>query len=725
MSITEGLNPEQKKAVLSKSRRLLILAGAGSGKTQVLTRRITHLLANGVNTSDFLSVTFTNKAAKEMKVRIGGLLGDDVYLDDMWMGTFHGLCNRMLRVNINSIDIAQGYQIIDGDDMKKLIKQILQSEKLFESFPTKEKTNLMKKAQQSAMSYIGNKKDEGKRPESCKFTQEEFSLHGFNALTIYKKYEIELKKLNLLDFGDLILSTVEMLEDHPEILKKYQSQFKHILVDEFQDTNFIQYKWLKMLSKKSNLFVVGDDDQAIYEWRGANIKNILNFEKAYKNVEVIKLEQNYRSTNNILQCANGLINSNQIRKGKSLWSDKNLGEKIEISGHFNPYVEAEHIARSIQQKIKSGSSASDFCILYRSNAVSRVIEAKLNELKLPYRIIGGLGFWSRMEIKDVMAYLSIMDNPSNYIAIDRVINVPKRGIGGKTVEKIKDFSISNDMLILDAMESMIENKVLKGKVADELTDFLSIVKGNDNYKFTLEEKIKHIIESSGMVEYYKNENEEKGSDRLENLFELINAAAHFKNPDASINDIDAFIQHSALQTDIEKDEGQEAIQLMTIHAAKGLEFPNVYLVGIEEGIFPSSRSVNDDKLEEERRLMYVAITRAEVFLSVSYSKSRYGGDMIEPSRFINEMPEENIKFIKTGNTSSNGFTNKPGKFASFNSNSNTGVKNSKISDFKVGSQYFHKKFNQGTIERIDKSNIGKTILTVNFSKYGIKNIIII
>ena len=724
--LLDGLNNEQKQAVSSKSQYMLVLAGAGTGKTQVLTKRIAYIMDLGVEPNSILSVTFTNKAAHEMKKRIKSLVNPDVNIDDIWIGTFHSICNRILREEPTASGLGRSFQIIDSDDQRSLVKQVIEEEKLFESFSAKDRSNKIKEAVKESINYINQKKDEIKRPKDCTFSDKDFSYYGFNILTVYKHYETKRQELEVLDFGDLMLYTVEMFLRSKETLKKYQDKFKHLLVDEFQDTNYIQYEWLKLLNKiKGNyLFVVGDDDQSIYGWRGANIKNILNFDQEFTNVETIRLEQNYRSTTTILDCANEVISNNKKRKGKNLWSAKEKGDPIEVYQANNPYSEAEYIARSIIRNINNGSNPSEHSILYRTNAVSRTIESKLNEFKIPYRIIGGVGFWSRMEIKDVMSYVAIILNNNNNIALERTINIPTRGIGKKTLEKIKAYSKANKINVLESLRQMLDSKEMNPatKAGKNLTEYLDLIDKGRNLINSPRALVEHIIYKTNIIKYYMNESEEKGSEREFNLLELINTAEHFDNKENADNVTEAFVNYASLQTDNNKKQDEDAVQMMTIHTAKGLEFPKVFLAGVEEGIFPSGRNKEGNKLEEERRLAYVGITRAERNLTITCSDSRFGSDA-SPSRFINELPENLIiKKIENDNNQRQNYSFLD-KGNSHNSISKSFNQKRNFENLKIGSPFSHKKYGKGIILSLKEEN-DRMIIKINFDFYGIKNIMV-
>ena len=722
--IVKGLNNEQKEAVLSKSQHILVLAGAGTGKTQVLTKRIANLINLGVEPSSILSVRFTNKAAKEMKERIKKLIDPSINIDDIWIGTFHSICNRMLRNHPVASRLGASFQILDSDDQKSLVKQVIEEMKIFEAYSGKEKSNKIREAVKLSVGYINENKDNIKRPKNCTFGEKEFNFFGFNALKVYKEYEDKRNELEVVDFGDLMLYTVEMFENSKETLKEFQDKFKHILVDEFQDTNHIQYEWLKMLidNKKNYLFVVGDDDQSIYGWRGANIKNILQFDRNFKDTHTIRLEQNYRSTSTILDCANTVIGNNKARKGKNLWSAGDKGNKVNMFIANTTYSEAEYVAKKIKQGIYQGKSPNDFAILYRTNAVSRSAESKLNEYKIPYRIIGGVGFWSRMEIKDVMSYVALIMNPKNNIALERTINIPSRGIGKKTFDKIKQHAGYNRISILDAVKELLENREIKPatKAGKGLQEYLDIV--NDGQKLTDNPGalIEMIVRKSKIIKYYMSEGEEKGAEREQNIMELINSAENFRNDSDNMSDLEAFVNYASLQINADKKDSEEAVQMMTIHTAKGLEFPEVFLMGVEEGIFPSRRNCEGHKLEEERRLAYVGITRAEKELTLSAALNRFGGTSA-PSRFMTELPESLvIKTEETPQQNQYGFLDNRPKS---NEISKPFAQKRNFEKIKIGNNYNHKKYGQGVIISVKEDN-DRLIVKVNFDFIGIKQFIV-
>lgn len=717
-SILKGLNEKQAEAVVTKNKRVLVIAGAGSGKTSVLTRRISYIINAGFSADSIFAVTFTNKAAKEMKERVEKLVvGQNV--SSMWIGTFHSLFNKILRTHSHLVSVEKDYQIIDDDDQKKILKYVIDEElKLFQSFEKKERTAKIKEAVNESIQYISSNKDLGKRPEDCEWTVFESNKYVANLLSIYFMYEEKLREINAVDFGDLILYPYIIFRDNPEVLKKYQANFKQVLVDEFQDTNYVQYELVKMLSKKGYLFVVGDDDQSIYEWRGAQIENILNYDSLFKDAHVIKLEQNYRSTENILNGANGVINQNKKRRGKTLWSQKGAGDKIKVSLFDSPYNEAEFIASTIKDKIREGMEPKDFAILYRINALSRTAEMKLNDYQIPYKIIGGLAFWARSEIKDIIAYLSVVDNPSNYLAFERIINVPTRGIGEKTFMKIRDYGKENKLNIFEAIGDMIANKVFTKKALENITEFYDFISGLRDIKKQenplIKDYIEYIIENSNIIDFYKEDGAEKGEERIANLMELIAASEAFEK-ESTETSIQEFINFATLQTTHDKDKNSNAVQLMTVHTAKGLEFKVVFVIGMEMDIFPSARSIKENKIEEERRLAYVALTRAKDQLFVSCTSNRFPNKEFGVSLFIDEIPKECVE-VKDNRASA-----RNSNYNYFNQDNSKQVKSLAYDNIAPGKKITHKKFGRGEVLSINKES-AYLLVTVNFEEYGKKTI---
>ena len=638
-SILDPLNKAQRDAVASALQPTLVVAGAGSGKTRVLVHRIAWLCeAESVSPFAILAVTFTNKAASEMRTRVESLL--QYSLGGMWMGTFHGLSHRLLRTHWQLAGLPQDFQILDSNDQLRLVKRVILERGLDDSkWPPKQ-----------ARHYINRRKEEGLRPSHISDPGDDVTERQL--IKIYSDYHAQCEKTGLVDFEELLLRSLELLQQHPQILAHYQTKFQHILVDEFQDTNAIQYKWLKILAgERIPIFAVGDDDQSIYGWRGARIENIQSFEHDYVCMQRFKLEQNYRSTGVILSAANSLIEKNPGRIGKKLWTEGDDGTPIYVYAASNEHDEARFCAQRIKHWVETcDGRREEVAILYRSNAQSRVFEEVFISESIPYRVYGGLRFFERAEIKDALAYLRLARNPADTPSFERILNVPTRGIGARTLATLQDFAQQHHLTLWHAAEELVAAKRLAARAIHALQEFLHLMKrlGQDLQALSLGEQVDHMLQLSGLLAYHGREKGEKSKSRVENLEELVVAARDFYLDDAlyvGMLPLDAFLAHAAL----EAGEGQAApwsdcVQLMTLHAAKGLEFPLVFLVGMEDGLFPSSMSMDrPGRLEEERRLCYVGITRARQQLVLSYAESRrrYGADNYNPpSRFISEIPTE-------------------------------------------------------------------------------------
>nr|MCR5753352.1 DNA helicase PcrA [Acetatifactor sp.] len=633
----DTLNREQKEAVQYTEGPLLLLAGAGSGKTRVLTHRIAYLIEEcGVNPWNILAITFTNKAAGEMRDRVDNIVGFGA--DQIWVSTFHSACMRILRRHIDRLGYDNSFSIYDTDDQKTVIKRICKQLDI--------DTKIHK--ERSLMSAISSAKDELVDVQSYAL-QAVGDMRKSVIARVYKEYQETLKKSNALDFDDIIVKTVELFKTCPEVLQSYQERFRYIMVDEYQDTNTAQFELIRLLADKyRNLCVVGDDDQSIYKFRGANIRNILDYEKVYPDAKVIKLEQNYRSTQRILDAANAVISNNVGRKDKALWTDKGEGNRIHLRQFDNAYEEAEYIVSDIGHKVRSeGASYGDCAVLYRTNAQSRLLEEQMIMSGMPYNVVGGINFYARAEVKDILAYLKTIDNGSDEVALRRIINVPKRGIGATTVEKLADYAQMRDFSLYDAL-CHAEDIMSLGKSVTKLNGFANMIQvfrsGLSTY--ALPDLVKAVVEKTEYVKYLNELDDETAEDKIANVDELIAKAASFAethdNPTLS-----EFLEEIALVADIDKvDEGDNRVLLMTLHSAKGLEFPNVYLAGMEDGLFPSYMTiVSDDpgEIEEERRLAYVGITRAKDDLTLTYAKSRMlrGEVQYNPvSRFVREIPSE-------------------------------------------------------------------------------------
>ena len=637
MSIYDTLNREQKEAVMETEGPLLLLAGAGSGKTRCITNRIAYLIDEcGVKPWNILAITFTNKAAGEMRERVDKLVGFGA--DQVWVSTFHSLCVRILRRHIDRLGFENGFTIYDADDQKTVMKGICK------------RLNIDTKTykERALLGAISSAKDE-------LISVREYELDAANDFgkavyaKAYREYQETLQKNNALDFDDLIVKTVELFKNCPEILDSYQERFQYIMVDEYQDTNTAQFELVKLLAQKyRNLCVVGDDDQSIYKFRGANIRNILDFEKYFPEAKVIKLEQNYRSTQSILDAANAVISNNEGRKDKALWTDRGAGNKIHFRSFDNAYEEAEFIAGDICKKVKKeGAAYKDCAVLYRTNAQARLLEERMIMEGVPYNVVGGTNFYARAEIKDILAYLKTVDNGRDEVAVRRILNVPKRGIGAATVEKLEDYAQMRDIGLYDAMELADEIMSL-GKTAAKIRPFVQLIRGFRKEALTLSvaELIQHIVEKIGYAEYLQDNYDEDGDDRLENVEELITKAVNYQENHEEPNLTD-FLAEVALVAEIDNvAEDDNRVLLMTLHSAKGLEFPNVYLAGMEDGLFPSYMTIISDDhsdIEEERRLAYVGITRAMNDLTITYARMRMtrGETQYNPlSRFVREIPED-------------------------------------------------------------------------------------
>lgn len=733
-TIYDKLNDKQKQAVFTTEGSLLLLAGAGSGKTGVLMHRIAHLInEERVDPYNIMAITFTNKAAKEMKNRIENLIGEDGKF--VWIMTFHSSCVRFLRRFIDRIGFNNDFTIYDSDDQKTLMKKIFKEQGI--------NTKVYK--ERAVLNIISACKNELTSP--AEYMKSAFDIYEKEAARLYEIYQSTLRKNNALDFDDLIGRSVELFEKCPDVLEYYQERFRYIMVDEYQDTNTAQFKLLHLLAKKyNNICVVGDDDQSIYKFRGANIENILNFEDQFNNVKVIKLEQNYRSTENILEAANAVIKNNRFRKGKSLWTEGEAGEKIEFHSFNTANEEADRIIRDIKKR--ANNNYKEFAVLYRTNAQSRLLEERCVAFGIPYQLVGGVNFYQRKEIKDVLAYLKTIANGNDDIALLRIINVPKRGIGASTIAKITDYANENDISLFDAM-TLVDNLGL-GKAGEKIKKFTGMI---DRYreKVSLKADISNLIEElldeTGYIESLYEEGEIEGETRKSNIDELINKSREYEDGELSL-----FLEEVALVADIDRmDENADRITLMTLHGAKGLEFDYVYLSGMEEGLFPGAMSINSrEELEEERRLAYVGITRARKRLTLTCAKQRMvNGETRRSltSRFISEIPSSLLNINGNKNVFDRGgehtYSNKlpwdnngggsslpnhktsktskavsrAGEIPSFGKDFK--VEKSKSLDYSEGDSVKHIKFGIGKVIKIvDK---GKDFeVSVDFEKFGIK-----
>ncbi len=642
--ILDKLNSAQEEAVTSDRRHLLVLAGAGSGKTRVLVHRIAwQIQVEDVPPHAILAVTFTNKSAREMRERIDQLLG--MSLRGMWVGTFHGLAHRLLKAHWRDVGLVENFQILDSDDQLRLVKRVMRALELDEQrWPPRQ-----------AQWWINAQKDEGLRAAHI---QDSGDGHIATMLRVYREYEASCDRLGVIDFAELLLRALELWRHHPAVLEHYQERFQHILVDEFQDTNAVQYAWLRLLAgTRLRVTAVGDDDQSIYGWRGAKVENILSYDRDFDETHTVRLEQNYRSTSNILQAANAVIEKNSDRLGKKLWTESGDGEMLALYAAFNEHDEARYIADRLQQWTDDGQRRDDAAILYRSNAQSRVLEAALLQAEIPYRIYGGQRFYERLEIKNALAYLRLMLNVDDDTAFERVVNIPARGIGERTQDTIRQAARGSNTTLWASSVQLVAANRLPGRAKNALAGFIQLVgemaQGSASLK--LIEQAETAIERSGLIDLYRREKGERGLARVENLEELIAACRNFQADDSEQPILPQFLDQVALDAgDRQADEDQDAVQLMTLHSAKGLEFPLVFLAGMEENLFPHKMSLDEPgRLEEERRLAYVGITRAmqKLYLTFAESRSIYGTESFNSvSRFVRDIPSDVLEEVRLQNT---------------------------------------------------------------------------
>ncbi len=638
--ILDSLNEAQRQAVTAPMEPLLVIAGAGSGKTRVLTHRAAWLIeVEGVSPQSLLAVTFTNKAASEMRGRIESLLNMPV--NHLWIGTFHGLAHRLLRRHWQEAKLPQNFQIIDSDDQLRLIKRLLKSLELDDS----------RWVPREIQYFINAQKDEGLRPQHL---DDEGDTNRRQFISLYRGYQEVCDRGGLVDFAELLLRAHELWRDNPPLLAHYQRRFQHLLVDEFQDTNAIQYAWLRLLAGKQGVpFAVGDDDQSIYRWRGARVEHIYRFQTDFPGASVVKLEQNYRSTATILNAANALIANNESRMGKNLWTAGAEGELIKVYSAYNERDEADFIIGRLRDWSDQGNPRVDSAVLYRSNAQSRVLEEALINAGLPYRVYGGLRFFERAEIKDALAYLRLLSNRDDDSSFERVVNRPTRGIGARTVEQMRIHARTNSCSMWRAAGAIASDAV-SGRMASSVLAFIHLIEKMTKATSGLDlaEQVDHVIHTSGLIDFFRKEKGERAETRVENLEELVSAAQGFEvDPAEDMSKLDAFLSHAALEAgEGQADAWEDCVQLMTMHSAKGLEFSLVFLSGMEDGLFPHQRSVADPNgLEEERRLCYVGITRARKSLYITYAEQRrlHGVDNFsQPSRFIAEIPAEFVEEVR-------------------------------------------------------------------------------
>ena len=716
------LNPPQQEAVEHMDGPLLILAGAGSGKTRVITHRVAYLMEQGINPYNILAITFTNKAAGEVRERVDDMLGYGS--ESVWISTFHSLCVRILRRNIEQIGYASNFTIYDTDDQKRVIKEVT---KYLQMDPKMYPERML-------MAEISRAKENFISPHEYDL-EAQGEYRKMQIARVYIEYQKRMHNNNALDFDDLLYKTVQLFQDYPEVLERYQERFRYIMVDEYQDTNQIQFLLVRQIARKyRNLCVVGDDDQSIYKFRGANIMNILNFEQEYPDAKVIKLEQNYRSTGNILNAANAVIHHNTGRKDKTLWTAREDGDLIEYKQYENEHQEAEQIAwKILEYKAKNRLNYSDFAVLYRTNAQSRVLEEKLIIKNIPYKIYGGQNFYARLEVKDLLAYLKTVANGADDIAVKRIINVPKRGIGATTIGKIEAYALSQELSFMDALYQ-VEDVPGIGKAAAKIqrfTDLISDLRDELSQGLMLQELYDEILERTGYREELLAEHTEESMNRIENLEELKNKIVIYEE-NAEHPDLNELLEEVALVAEVDSlNSSDDKVVLMTIHSAKGLEFPYVFLCGMEDGLFPGTMTINSgdpEEMEEERRLCYVGITRAKdrLFLSSAKQRMMHGSNNYNPiSRFIKEIPQELLDmggYRKAVNQTfapkpqpdvSPVFTRKPTFGKTFT------VSRAETLDYGVGDRVRHVKFGEGTVQEI--KNGGKDYeVSVDFDTYGTK-----
>ena len=703
--LLDNLNEPQREAVAAPPVHQLVIAGAGSGKTRVLAHRIAYLIRTGeVSPQEILAVTFTNKAARQMRDRIESML--DMPVRQMWVGTFHGIAHRLLRAHWQEAGLPQTFQIIDSDDQHRIIKRLLKQMELDEArWPPKQ-----------LQWFINGQKDEGRRPEHVDHHNAPYEEQQ---IRIYAAYEETCKRSGLVDFAELLLRAHEILLQNKNLLDHYHRRFQHILVDEFQDTNTIQYAWLRLLAgDKTPLFAVGDDDQSIYGWRGAKIENIQRFTKDFPNTKTVRLEQNYRSTGTILSAANALIENNSNRLGKNLWTDGADGELILVYEAFNDLEEARYIVSSIQNCIDKGTPRNEIAVLYRSNAQSRVIEAGLNNNGIPYKVYGGMRFFERAEIKNALAYMRLISNRNDDASFERVVNTPTRGIGEKSVQMIREQARAYNTTLWQAAQQLIDDKQFTARAGNAIQAFLYLIEemAVETQDMPLHDLTEEMLKTSTLIASYEKDKSEKAQMRVDNLAELVTAARQFDHEELELSELDSFLAHAALESgEGQASEHEDPVQLMTLHTAKGLEFENVYLTGLEEGLFPHRMSMDEPgRLDEERRLCYVGITRAKQHLTISYANVRrlFGNEQYtQPSRFISELPKEYLQEVRVQKT--------PESVSASSMQAETAASNG----FQLGSRVLHVKFGEGTVTGSEGDGAHARV-QVNFDDVGSKWLVI-
>ena len=701
-SVLDGLNEAQRQAVAAPPGNILVLAGAGSGKTRVLVHRIAwYLQTDQAAPYGILAVTFTNKAAAEMRARIETLLKRPV--GGMWVGTFHGLAHRVLRLHWQEAGLPDSFQILDSEDQLRTLRRVIRGLNLDENqYSPKE-----------AQWFINGQKDEGLRPQHI-------NIHGDpiqeQMVAIYRSYQQTCDRAGLVDFAELLLRTHELFRDQGDLLAHYRQRFRHILVDEFQDTNALQYAWLRLLAGRDNhLFAVGDDDQSIYSFRGARMENMQRFQQDFPEPVLYRLEQNYRSTTNILNAANALIANNTARLGKNLWAEGAAGDKLELYAAYSEHDEARFVVERISATKLNNVNYRDNAVLYRVSATSRVLEEALMQARVAYRVFGGMRFYERMEIKDALAYLRLAVYRDDDASFERIVNTPPRGIGQRSVEELRGVARRDNIPLWSAARTLVTDKLLPARSASALERFLGLIErmAESIAGKGLEEAMDSVIKASGLVEHFRKEKGERGLARVENLEELVSAAGQFtvdKDVHGEVEPLTAFLSHAALEAgETQADAFTDAVNLMTLHTAKGLEFDRVYLVGMEEGLFPHQRSSNDlAQLEEERRLCYVGITRARGKLTLSYARHRrmHGAEFYpQPSRFLGEIPPELIDEVRLGGAVTGDFFNRTEPAAD--------------APFGPGQRVVHTRFGEGTVMNLEGRGSHARI-QVNFEQAGAK-----
>tara|TARA_A100001391_G_scaffold144495_8_gene102182 strand:+ start:10312 stop:12468 length:2157 start_codon:yes stop_codon:yes gene_type:complete len=700
--LIEGLNAAQRDAVTAEDRHLLVLAGAGSGKTRVLVHRIAWRIATG-QASPFgvLAVTFTNKAAAEMRGRIEQLL--EMPAGGMWVGTFHNIAHRLLRAHWQEAGLPQNFEIIDAEDQQRLVRRVIRELGLDEQrWPARQATW-----------FINGQKDEGLRAAHMDIGEGDLFLKTMQK--IYQTYEAACERGGLVDFNEMLLRVLELFRDNDDLRGHYQRRFRHVLVDEFQDTNAIQYAWLRLLASDDNaVTIVGDDDQSIYGWRGAKIENIHKFSRDFPDTRTVRLEQNYRSTGTILRAANAVIGNNSDRLGKELWTEGGDGDPIRLYAGFNEVDEARFIAGKVENLVQQGGLRREVAVLYRSNAQSRVLEEAFLQAGIPYRIYGGQRFFERAEIKNALSYLRLLSNRRADSAFERVVNTPTRGIGAKTLEALRQIARERDLPLWDAAAAMINERLLSARAGNALLAFLQLVDrlAEETADLDLAETTEHVIAATGLLEFHGQEKGEKGQQRQENLRELISATRQFGDEDGEGDPLAAFLDHAALESgEGQADAHEDAVQMMTLHSAKGLEFPVVFITGLEEGLFPHQMSSEEPgRLAEERRLCYVGVTRAmrELYLTHAESRRLYGNETFNPpSRFLREIPGELLEEVRVRAS----VTRPVGGRSTLRQEDANGIV--------LGARVMHPKFGEGTVLHFEGQGPNAR-LQINFDGAGTK-----